>query len=162
MAQKAARIAEISGRKQVSGFTMDGRQRYGIPVTRDEWQCLPDGKSCITMKDGQAYEAFKVSRNGGSHARQSERAFISSSVVTKGVSVGQTINAIGEKNLTIKGDTVSVLVFASMDDVKQLRAAGLNSGTLVAVSSDGGKFGEVYAVYKDNIKTIGQFKPAKV
>ena len=163
--QKAARIAEISARQQVSGVTADGRQRFGIPVTGDEWQCLPDGKYCITMQGGQPYEAFVVSRiAAGGHARQMQRAFISAPVTAKGVSISQTdttISAICEKSLTIKGEVVSVPVFASMEVVKRLRAAGLNGGTLVAVSNDFGKSGEVYAIHSDGIKTIGQFKPAR-
>ena len=109
-------------------------------------------------------EAFKVSRNGGTHARQVERVLINQlPAAFKGIAVeaDTAISAICEKTLTVKGVLVQVPVFRSMVDVRTLRSFGLDDGMLVAVSGDGGKSGEVYAVFKDDIKTIGQFKPTK-
>lgn len=159
-AEKQKKIAAILARTTISGTISDGRTRYGIPVIGDEWQCLPHGKYCISVVDRQPYEAFMVSREGSNHARQVQRVFVSpQNVIATAKQTDTTVVAICEKTFSVKGVRTTVMVFASMDDVKHLRAAGLNSGTHVAVSSDGGKSGTVYAVYKDNIKTVGEFKP---
>jgi hypothetical protein len=51
-----------------------------------------------------------------------------------------------------------VELYSSMEDIRKARAAGLNSGTLVAVDVKGFTI-EVFAVHHDKIETVGKFAP---
>lgn len=153
-AKREAFRHEILSRKTVEAWGSDGKHFFGVPVNSDdEWKCLPDGKYCILMKEGQPVEAFIVMKTNSAvkKVRQTEV----SGNQPKTTKADTMPEALFMKSITVREETRNVPCFSSRDDVKRLQSAGLNSGTWVGVASSDGSEITVYAVKKGNIDTVG-------
>jgi hypothetical protein len=165
-AERAERVKRILSRDQVSGFTVDGRERYGYPVLKDEWPSLPRGTSVIlvdsfdedTYTPGKPLEAFEIDKRDGQAPAKKFLVNVSSNrpgTVQTAKSMPMTV---GTALVEMDGKVFEVKLFASMADIRQARAAGLNGGAFVAVNpvNDASSL-EVYEVHEASMTTVGKF-----
>ncbi len=155
--QHAEKVANIESRPKVHAFTRDGLKHYlGTPVYNDEeWKCLGDGRYCILMEGTEPIEAFIVSKQ---HAKVKKTRIVS--VVGKKPDQTTTAmetgpQAIGQRVVEIRGEKRPIIIFSSMDDIRALRAAGLNSGTWVGMHKENATKIDVFAMNHGGITTVG-------
>jgi hypothetical protein len=150
--------ANILARSTIEAWSLKGQKFFGIPVTSDdEWKCLPDGKYCIMVKDGKPIEAFIVEKKGSRLGRIRVTEVLEE-MPKQNVSMrlmDEMPEALDQVKVTIRGETRQILVFEDMTSLKQLQAAGLNSGTWVGINPKADKPMAVYAIRKDGIDTVG-------
>ncbi len=147
---------EVLARKNVEAWGADGKHFFGTPVSNDdEWKCLPDGRYCILLKDGQPSEAFIVSK-ANSAVKKVRPTEVSGDKpkTTK----NEPVAALFVQTVMLKEQSRSVPFFSSLEDVKRLQAAGLNGGTWVGVASGDGSELTVYTVKAKDIETVGILK----
>lgn len=153
----------IFSRETVTGYTSDGKKRYGYPVVGDEWQCLDDNTFVMLVdgiegdKVGNLIESFVVSKTLGGNPKKLHPAPVSATVRPSTV-VGQTTapRAVDEVFIKMESGTFAVKLFNSIDDIRAARKAGLNGGSLVAVKPEGDKV-EVLSAHHDKMDTVGIF-----
>ena len=118
---------------------------------------LPNDTYCVFMKEGVPVEAFIVEKRNAK-VRKKQPAEVTPTkkpVVT--VDTSRDIpEAVDQVKVTIKGETKTILVFGTMQDLKKLQGTGLDSTTWIGIAPKEGNPMEVYAITKDGIKTVGQ------
>ena len=160
--RRLQRRGEILSRETITMLTDDGQQRYGYPVTAQEWQCLESDTFVVLVDDkGQPIESFIVKVGGGMPPRK----FAAKPAVSDKVSVSTHQIApalpqpIGSELFELGADAFEIEVYADMNAIRAHRAAGMNGGTKVAVPMpEKGKYA-LYAVRHDGIDTLGHHSP---
>lgn len=162
------RINGIMFRKKITGFTAEGRPFRGIPVTRDEYQCLPKGTYVIlvdsydqiTNSHGNLIEGFRLGKTPGGRIEK-----VNLTPVSKINPITNTTSeAVPEAAYFIliehEKRVKRVLVFTSQENIRIARERGLNGGTLVTTETakqEDGRY-EVYSVTSTGRDTLGLFK----
>ena len=171
-AARTVRIRKMLSRGQVTGYTADGKSRYGIPVLETEWASCTPGTFVIVVKTideqtgaiGEMVEAFKVMKERGKNPSKGYVMLVTATrpeVRTEKMVAGSApVLPIASTAIETEKGAYEVLLFATMDDLRRARAAGLNGGTYVAVKSaqPGGQI-DVYSVHTDRVDTLGKFTP---
>lgn len=158
-AAKQERITRLLSRERVVAYTPDGKQRHGLPMVGDEWMSLPHGTFVVLVESyteettGAPIEAFMVKKERGGNPRKDSVAPVMAEkpavmVEKKTVTPVRTVMVENEEGI------FEVALYRSMDEIRQARAAGLNSGTYVAVET-GKSTITVFSVFKDRIDTVG-------
>ena len=168
---RAERVAQINARERITVYTIfDGRRRFGLPVVGDEWMSLPHNTHVVLVESydnesntvGALVEAFKVHKLGG--GKKPEKGFPAPVVWDKSLSVKATApKPLGSIVIEFDDDACyEVAVYASMEDIRQARLAGLNGGTYVTpiTRMKDGRY-EVYSVHTNEISTVGEFTEVK-
>lgn len=152
-AEREAFAKGVLARRQVEAWDNSGKHFFGIPVESDaEWMCLPDDKYCIFMKDGQPVEAFRVDKKNSKVKKFRPTEVSGNRPVMKSAGLPE---ALDQKTVTLKGETRSILVFSTMEEIKRLQNSGLNSGTWVGQMSPDGRELTVVSVKAKSLDTIG-------
>lgn len=170
-AARMERIRKLLARGQVTGYTADGKSRYGLPVLETEWMSCSPGTLVIVVKTidektgavGEMIEAFKVLKERGKNPTKGYAMPVTAQrpeIKTEKQAVASAVLPMASTAIEKDGGVYEVLLFATMDDLRLARAGGLNSGTYAAVkpAQTGGPI-EVYAVHADRTDTIGKFMP---
>ena len=138
---KKARVATIMARPTVQCYTKaDGVIRTGKPVMESEWPMLDKGTSCILVNsvntDGSIIEPTQYFRVGKAQGKNPfKESAVDVTPTKKTMTLPETASPIGEAVVEAKnGGMFEVLLFESMDAIREAGKNGLNSGTLVAVN----------------------------
>ncbi len=169
--EKVLRIRAIQNRAPVTGYTASGQTRYGVPALESEWRSLHDGTFVMLVDSvgengevGNLIESFKVAKGGGKSPRKEFRASVTSKIGETPLASASVHNRAPQPLRSVfietEVDAFEVQLFASMDQIREARKAGLNSGTFAAVDEvdAAGKI-MVFSVHHDKIDTLGKFVP---
>ena len=160
------RVRELLTRGQVTGYTIDGTARHGIPVLESEWMSCSNGTSVVIVESisedgtiGAPREAFKVVKERGKDPKKGFSAFVTAKKPTIDT-INQIVRPVGSVVIEKDDDALEVHLYSSMEVIREAQKKGLNGGTLVAVKGrdHGGKI-QVFAVHHDGIRTLGNFAP---
>ena len=168
---RAERVAQINARERITVYTIfDGRRRFGLPVVEDEWMSLPHNTHVVLVESydnesntvGAPVEAFKVYKPGG--GKKPEKGFPAPVVWDKSLSAKATApKPLG--SIVIEFDDnacYEVAIYASIEDIRQARLAGLNGGAYVTpITHMKDSRYEVFAVHANEISTVGKFTEVK-
>ncbi len=138
-------IATILKRPQLRVGVRDGISCSGIPVTQDEWPMLPNGTPVVLVKSFDATtgasrepsEYFLVAKSGGGRPSKLRPRL----VISYKENGGRKVDMYKPPKPVAKITTVvvqdgdmerTVIVFETMDDIRQAQQGGLNNHTLVA------------------------------
>lgn len=165
--ERQKRVFAIMARGKQTAYTEAGVARTGYPVVGDEeWRCLSHGVYVIVYasigEDGRPnnpIEAFQITRERGKGASKKGAATVFAKAPTR---LSSALPKTDERKIAVQidGDAFEVILFDSMDAIREARAKGLNGGTYVSVDkkNDKGKF-QILAVHHDDIETIGEALP---
>lgn len=162
------RLNSIRGRGNVTGYTPDGYQRYGLPVVGDEWHVLDHGVFVVLVESydegartpGRPIEAFAVCKTVGGKVSKEKATPVSwERPASKTSSPQVIISPVAEVVCELRdGEFFPVMVYESFDQVRQAREQGLNGGAYVTARDRlvDGEF-EVFSVRAEGIQTEGKF-----
>ncbi len=159
-AGKLNRISNLLARPRIKVFTETSMLRSGVPVTEKEWPSLPNGAFAVTVK---AYdektgrcsfpiEAFCVIKTPGGKLSKKDTVSVSFRRKVSMPSAARSVFIVREPNVGQE----RVLIFLSEEDIKKAAKAGLNSGTLVALETNGAEF-KVSSISGREILPVGTF-----
>lgn len=162
---KVDRIKAILNRGKIQVATITGVRLRGIPVTKDEWECLPHDTQVVLVSSfdaatgdhGSIIEHFTVGKTGSGKCKKLYPKAVVSNLERR-AKVAST-GAVTYKVLVQDGEvTRTVIVFKTMDDIRQAQKGGLNNRSLVAReegnSAVSGKL-EVFQVESTGITNYG-------
>ncbi len=130
------RLQELLNRPEILAFSEDGQKRHGIPATEDEWPTLPHRHPVIlvesydqkTKTPGPMIEAFFVEKaKSGKYSKKKVKP------VTEEKPASQ-FELAGILQVFFQGEIKQIPLLNKEEDIRELTAKGLNSGTIVAVS----------------------------
>lgn len=156
------RVHSILAREPLLETAIGGVRRSGIPVVEREWPMLPDGTRVVLVDDigenglvGNPLQAFVVMKVPGREPCKGNVAKLVQyqAAITKSTMPQPLRSELAERD----GNFHEVRIYRAMDDIRKARASGLNGGTMVAVEPEAGKVIEVFAVYTDEVRTLGKF-----
>lgn len=164
-----ARRQEIFSRPTITVWTVaDGKKRWGIPVTEEEWETLPKDTGAVLVKkypDDQleVIEAFFVHKTPGGRCSKRAVAPVTLERPVKQFS-GQT-KARPEIQI-LRGFLVQMgkqevyVAHVDKQNFNLMKVRGMNSGTLVALGEpdDKGRH-QVHEFKDDGVYIIGMFAP---
>jgi hypothetical protein len=159
--RRVERRQRVMARDAIEMLTSDGQKRYGRPVyNQEEWQCLAHATHVILMDEtGQKpVEYFMVVNPEGRPPSKSGSRFASGGNSPLAPKAPVLPQPVALKVFEFEGDFHEVPVYGTMEDVRILKANGLNSSSKVAIAAKGNKF-QVMAVKHDGIDTLGVFAP---
>ncbi len=160
-AERAERINAIHARGTITVFTADGRKLFGTPVTEKEWMSLNNGAYAVIVEsidaDGKPVgprEWFQVVKLKGRNPKKDsvKPVTIGSSQAKAAVAV----RPIRTSFVETKDGAFEVLLFESMEQIREAWKGGLNSGAYVALNGEVGSEVEVYTLHQDKAKTVGK------
>jgi hypothetical protein len=159
----------IFARGQIQVYTSTGQKRFGYPVLETEWSSLDKGTSVVLVESvgangpvGKVVEAFQIKKERG---KNPEKDFLTPVTLERPIAVSATTTSMPRPIDSIiivrEGEPFEVALYSTMDDIRQARSAGLNSGSYAAARDHkgNGKDGriEVFSIRKDGITTLGLF-----
>ncbi len=154
-AERDAKIKAIMDCPTVEGWTEDGKHRYGIPVSGEDWKLLPNGTFVMLMNDeGKPTESFKIGRD-----RKGIKKDLHVEVsAEKPVEKTEAFQAKSVKVFLIDNEHKAIPVVDSKTFKELSSSKELNSGTLLAVPLEDSEKFAVYAMkgFK-GVDTIGHF-----
>lgn len=158
--------SRVQARSRLEVFTADGQRRSGFPVTGTEWLSLPDGTFVVLVESydeetgevGTPIEAFRTVKKEGKNPAKGSSAPV---LLKRPERAVKPVLAVVKTIVIETADgAFEVAVYATMENIRRAREAGLNSGALVTAEDrahSDGRF-EVFSVC-DGMKTIGIFAP---
>jgi hypothetical protein len=165
-AKRIERIKVILSRGKIRVYTAEGHMRFGWPVMKDEWASLSNKAHAILVDSvgedgsiGKAIEAFIVVKGDGKNPEKAGVASVTVKRPTNPVAAKKVaVQSVNSTIIEVDGTPYEVFLYKDMDAIRQARAAGLNSGTYVAINGKKGATIEVHAVHKDRVDTLGNFE----
>lgn len=162
--RREQRVEAILAREPLLETAVGGSRRSGVPVVEAEWQMLPGGTRAILVdridengQIGNPLQAFVVTKVPGKNPIKANVAklvqYAPTTLGAKSQIPQPLYSVLAERN----GVFHEVQIYEHMDTIRQARATGLNSGTMVAVKPEDGKTLEVFAVRTDEVQTVGKF-----
>lgn len=156
------RVAAIMARAVLVVYTADGRTRKGVPATEQEWPMLDSGTHVVLVSAygpegaGEVSHAFVVKKGDGRPPYKEHRVAASlRNPLAKRVE--ETPKSTRSILVEREGEFLEVALYRSMDAIRAARAAGLNSGALVAVEPDfRATTLEVFEVFAEKVETVGK------
>jgi hypothetical protein len=167
-AARKAKVEQILARPQLTCYTALARELRGYPVVGDEWMSLNTGNMVVlvssyddtTKTPGTFIEHFVVQKEHGNKPKKRGAVAIAASKLGTVAGSAKIYSPVGSVMIEKGTEALDVELYASMDDIRGARAAGLNGGTYVAVKPNNPASPlEVLAVYRDRVDSIGHFKP---
>lgn len=154
-AEREAKIKNILNRPTVEGWTEDGKRRFGVPVSDEEWKILDSGTFVMLVgEEGSPMESFRV----GIDRKGIKKDLYAEVSADKPVEKAEVFQARDVKVFIINDEPKAVPVVDSQTFKQLSSSKELNSGTLLAVAV---KDSEKFAVYAmkgfKGVDTIGHF-----
>lgn len=159
-AERERRRQEILGREKILVYRENGQKILGIPLTSDEWQCLPDGTGVVLVakyKDGFASEpseAFFVQKKG-SAVKKDRSCKVSATMPKKEKDVAAPIEM--SMQLFQFGDVIDEFPLVTGETLEQLRSQKVNCGSQFAVSYKS-QDPVLVQLIGNEVKTLGNLK----
>lgn len=155
--EKMKTKAAITARPRLKGHTGGNKFFSGFPVIDNEWEKLAHDTSCILVSSyddqtktyGEIISCFIVRKDGARVTKTREDTF---SVITSSSGISFSTQSTGE---IIYGDANMAYVYKDKQAVEQLRAAGLNSGAVVAIAAPGRGLYQLIQVTHKKLTPLG-------